>query len=72
MPPDQRAHAGAVDRGHFAHVDDHALHALLQAGLDFLLELFGGAAGDQALLRGQNQLPRLGPLLKQICHPSQG
>ena len=53
-------------------VPDDTLDALLQAGLDFAFELFGGAAGDEAFLGREHQLPRLSPLMEQIGHPTWG
>jgi hypothetical protein len=51
-----------------AQVDEHALHALLEAALNQLLELLGGTAGDQALLWRQQQFARIIPLRQQPSH----
>ena len=50
--------------GHRAQIDEEPVHALLEAGLNQLFELLGGAAGHQVLLRRQHELPRFGPLMK--------
>ncbi len=64
VPAHQRADAGAVDDRHGPQVDEETMHALLEAGLDQLLELLGGTAGHEVLLRRQHELARVGPRRK--------
>ena len=60
VPAHQRANAGAVDRGHAAHVDDEMPLAAAEQQLDVLLERLGGAAGDERHLRREHEHGRVG------------
>lgn len=54
MGANQRPHAAAVDRRNLTQIDQEIPRAAGEQRLDPLLELLGGPASDQRLLRGQD------------------
>jgi hypothetical protein len=70
MAAHERPNAGAVDNGNRAQVDEHALDALFETGLNELFELLGRPSSHQILLRRQHELTGIGTLRKKAWHPS--
>jgi hypothetical protein len=68
VPAHERPHATAVDGRHQPHIDDDAMNALTQTGLNLRLQLLGGATPHQPLMGREHEFAGFRPVLKQTRH----